>query len=431
MTAEIVIMNKLAVALAADSAATVLQGNGQKIFNTTNKLFTLSKYHPIGVMVYGGADINGVPWETVIKSYRQQIGTKAFTTVRECAKDFLEYVETRMFPPSSQENYFQFVVRTCFSQIRNRLDGEVKKVLDCNKVLSAEEIESLFEAQINKSLQEWNNCDFIGGYGEEYVLSTVALYSKILDEAYKVAFEKHKISEEAMEKLRMIPALSLAKKRFRNILSGVVVAGFGESELFPCYVEFNIEGVSNNKLKYVEVNTNSIGDQNEACIHPLAQKEVVIGFMEGVEPDLRDLFNVALSGIIKTYTEMVNKYLKELTSGSDGVLESELTRVGDEAIAELKKSINKKVRTSHVDPIIEAVRFLPKDELAAMAESLVNLTSFKRRISMGPETVGGPIDVAVISKGDGFVWIKRKHYFRPELNTHFFENYFRSDKEMS
>ncbi len=65
---------------------------------------------------------------------------------------------------------------------------------------------------------------------------------------------------------------------------------------------------------------------------------------------------------------------------------------------------------------------LPKDELAAMAEALVSLTSFKRKVTMESETVGGPIDVAVISKGDGFVWIKRKHYFDAELNPQFFSN---------
>ena len=48
---------------------------------------------------------------------------------------------------------------------------------------------------------------------------------------------------------------------------------------------------------------------------------------------------------------------------------------------------------------------------------------------MDAETVGGPIDVAVISKGDGFVWIKRKHYFKPELNPHFIKNYFREGGE--
>ncbi len=43
---------------------------------------------------------------------------------------------------------------------------------------------------------------------------------------------------------------------------------------------------------------------------------------------------------------------------------------------------------------------------------------------MEQETVSDPIDVAVISKGDGFVWIKRKHYFERELNQHFFANYY-------
>ena len=64
---------------------------------------------------------------------------------------------------------------------------------------------------------------------------------------------------------------------------------------------------------------------------------------------------------------------------------------------------------------------LPKEELAEMAETLVNLTSFKRRVTPSAETVGGPTDVAVISKGDGLVWIKRKHYFDPALNHRYFD----------
>ena len=59
-----------------------------------------------------------------------------------------------------------------------------------------------------------------------------------------------------------------------------------------------------------------------------------------------------------------------------------------------------------------------------MAESLVNLTCLRKKISMDDETVGGPIDVAVISKGDGLIWIKRKHYFQLDYNKHFFTNYF-------
>ena len=47
------------------------------------------------------------------------------------------------------------------------------------------------------------------------------------------------------------------------------------------------------------------------------------------------------------------------------------------------------------------VEFMPKPELAKMAEALVNLTSIKRRVSRGMETVGGPIDVALISQSEG------------------------------
>ena len=47
--------------------------------------------------------------------------------------------------------------------------------------------------------------------------------------------------------------------------------------------------------------------------------------------------------------------------------------------------------------------------------------SLKERVTEPTESVSGPIDVAAISKHDGFVWIERKHYFRPELNPRFFQ----------
>jgi len=77
----------------------------------------------------------------------------------------------------------------------------------------------------------------------------------------------------------------------------------------------------------------------------------------------------------------------------------------------------------HVIPAVNGIEHLSKQELAEVAESLVNLASLKKRVSIGDDTVGGPVDSAVISKGDGFVWINRKHYFKPSLNPHFFSRY--------
>ena len=82
-------------------------------------------------------------------------------------------------------------------------------------------------------------------------------------------------------------------------------------------------------------------------------------------------------------------------------------------IVELKKDFKK--------PIIGSIGALPKEELANMSESLIHITSLKRKVDSNLETVGGDIDVAIITKGDGFIWKKRKHYFDAELNPQFFE----------
>jgi hypothetical protein len=67
---------------------------------------------------------------------------------------------------------------------------------------------------------------------------------------------------------------------------------------------------------------------------------------------------------------------------------------------------------------------LEKEDLADFAESLISITSVKRKMNLNEQnTVGGPIDVLVMSKGDGAIWMKRKHYFDPNLNPNFFNTY--------
>jgi hypothetical protein len=95
------------------------------------------------------------------------------------------------------------------------------------------------------------------------------------------------------------------------------------------------------------------------------------------------------------------------------------------ALKSVREQLQKIASDSFSQPIMQMVSLLPKDELPHLAESLVALTSLKRHVSRDAETVGGPIDVCLISKGDGFIWIKRKHYFKPELNPQFAHNYMR------
>ncbi len=47
------------------------------------------------------------------------------------------------------------------------------------------------------------------------------------------------------------------------------------------------------------------------------------------------------------------------------------------------------------------------------------LESLKEKVTRRTQSVGGPVDVAIITKAEGLVWIKRKLYFEPNLNHRF------------
>jgi hypothetical protein len=79
------------------------------------------------------------------------------------------------------------------------------------------------------------------------------------------------------------------------------------------------------------------------------------------------------------------------------------------------------IETSAAKPIRDMISAMPKQELSKLADSLIELTSLKRKVTRGQETVGGEVDVAIISKAEGFVWTKRKHYFPADLNPRFFQ----------
>ena len=111
MTAEVALLNKTAVALAADSAMTLASG---KIY-PAQKLFALTKHHPVGVMVYNNANFMGVPWETLIKMYRRALGKESHSTVEKYLKDFLRFLT--MPPFATQEHELSNIVQIAQSLV--------------------------------------------------------------------------------------------------------------------------------------------------------------------------------------------------------------------------------------------------------------------------------------------------------------------------
>lgn len=423
MTAEVVILNREAVAIAADSAATVA-GRGPKIYNTANKLFALSTVEPVAVMIYGAGTFGPIPWETVVKEYRRAAGTRTFGTVAEYAADFIDHLAglTQHVTRDEQLERVEMTARWELEMIRAVVEGEVLEAEAAGVDLDESTVIERILAEIDATIELLARGTFVKGLSAAIVGREIGNVVADWPDFVAAAFRDLPIDPRIVRRARVLVRTSLRLADRSPGSGGVVVAGFGESEIFPALSHYHLDGVVANRVRVNPSSHVRIDGDQSAGIYPFAQEDMVATFMDGVHPG----FLMALDGFVdETVALFIERFCglveNSLPTAVYEQLQEEMQEARGWVTEHFGNGLAKFLERNNSGPVMSVVEVLPKEELAEMAEALVNLTSFKRRVTPGAETVGGPIDVAVISKGDGLVWIKRKHYFDPELNHRYFD----------
>jgi hypothetical protein len=427
MTAEIALLNKKAVAMASDSAVTIRNSNvAPKIYTSVNKLFQLSKYHPVGVMIFGSAEFMGFPWEVIIKEYRKKLGNKQFSTIKDYGNNFISFLTNNdLFEIESQNSAVRYRSFSFLKYFKNNIDEKIKISLKSKECISESDVIKLFRNEIKSTLEKFTKKKFILGFTSHDIEVILKKYKRSFNETIKKIFDKVPFSNIDRARIRKLLAILHTKDIFSDSFSGVVISGFGKKEIFPAIIEYNFDLVVNNKPKYRKRKEDSITHTKTAIISPFAQSEMVHLFVGGIDPNYDQYISNYFQQILKRLPEELVKIIPEIDKGQEKTLLDKLQNAYNILYEDIIRETSEYKQTHHVNPVLETVDSLPQIELGEMAEALVSLTSFKRKMSLESETVGGPIDVALITKGDGFVWIKRKHYFSPELNHHFFDNYYK------
>ena len=423
MTAEVAVMNKTAVALAADSAVTVTSSGGKKIYKTVDKLFMLSECEPVGIMIYGNGELMGIPWETIIKMHTKKLKNSKFNTLREYAEQFIESLDNGnpLFPEEEQSSYIIGAIISIFAAMKEEINDEVDKVVEEEGEITKRRYQKITSTTITKYHSALKAAEKLDSLHENHTEEIIIKYQKEIQAAREYIFEKLpiKITENLDKKLTEIGGSLFSKDLFSpSLVSGIVIAGFGDNEIFPSLISYLVEGVANDRLKYKESGSNQINRENTGAIIPFAQKEMIYTFVQGVHPLYQAALDNYLDELFKDYPTHIVDSLEGLTEAEEKKLIKKLKKVGDKLLDTCKENMVDYGLENHIYPIINSVAVLPKEELAVVAESLINLSSWRKRVFMEDETVGEPIDVAVISKGDGFVWIKQKQYFDKTLNPH-------------
>ncbi|MCZ7625488.1 MAG: hypothetical protein M5R38_06330 [Candidatus Methylomirabilis sp.] len=319
MTAQIAIMNKSAIALATDSAVTLgaaKAGGAAKVYQTVEKLFSLPKDHSVGIMISGNAEFMGVPWETIIKVYRGNLGQQSFARLEDYATHFIRFLEDQnpLFTEAQEEAHVRRAAQTIFVEhIRTEVDGLMESASESGIKLNKRMISDIVDRAILPNYQRWKAAPPLQGVPPDHGQSVAERHAAIFDEAIEDIFEDLPLSRVSRERLQKITSYMFSKESFHpDLTSGVVVAGFGEIEPFPSLLEFQVEATVNKRLKYAQNARLQISFETDGCIRPFAQDEMVALFMNGVDPDYQKELEIRHKELLANYRRRLLATVKPL-----------------------------------------------------------------------------------------------------------------------
>ena len=411
MTAEIAILNRTAVALAADSVVTLSGPRGRKTYDSAEKIFELSRSQPIALMIYNNAQHFNAPLEVVARNFRSTLVTTEFDRLEAVWPAFSQYLID--FPHTDADEldhlsqmvaveldklrviHFNFMFETVVRKRRprgERSEDRVRKAI----VARREEAEA---ALIEGYLENVTEDAFVDRYGPT------------IDSVANIALNSMELSVSLRQEIYGL-FWALVRSRLRtDAFTGFVFAGFGKSDLFPTLHSVEVDGVYFGKFRVIRSAVTDIDRGGDtAAVVPFAQTDMAERFIFGIDRSAEDALE-------KIMLSMVGDVLGARPRAFPAAVREQLR---DAARMRFQTALDQ-LKAQSEENLKGVVDHLSKKELADVAYSLVELTSRKRRYSSDPETVGGPIDVAILTRNEGFIWVRRKHYFDADLNPTFFK----------
>lgn len=179
--------------------------------------------------------------------------------------------------------------------------------------------------------------------------------------------------------------------------SELLFAGFGTHQLLPALTSRHIRvEPTEGKATFPKEGHWELTQHQTGLIRSAAQDEQVRLFLEGSDPDYLTVIRSALPSM--------DDLEPLITIDTDHEKAKKIV----EAIRERVTTYSNNYAESNRVQLERSTISLPVERLATIAESLVSLTGLWHETRLEVSTVGGPIDVATITRVNGLVWIKRK-----------------------
>lgn len=422
MTCEVMLMNLEGVALAADSAVTIIDGRGgHKISQRgVDKVFTLDESAPVGVMIYGLATFADFPWKTVLGAFRESRSSDGFDNAAACARSLVAFLAgldagrdggmaiTEKAEAVAFAEYVEgFVDRYATLLAHQGFDeGAGSPSPDmANAALRRLRDEILLDATyltegIIKPVADRRERPRTAEPSQRLASFLAEHLSPRMDRSLSRYFPKGGL-EAVKAPLMTLCAQSVLLEWLPPALpaTGLVIAGFGRKAHLPSYVNLHVLGAFAGALQY---RYDSAGGPSAGkapvVFESYAQDESIVAFRYGAHNRfMATAYDATTLALARVFEDMIG-----LIAAKDPSLAREAASIADRALLQtpaigLTMAMNE--RESHVartfGPLLDSASV---GVLAAHATKLVELSILEHELT-GSGAVGRPISVLKMEKG--------------------------------
>lgn len=427
MTTQVVLLNGLGIALASDSAVT----SGGKVLNTSEKVFELSTPHKVAVLASGRADLMGHPWEVLLSAWSETV-LQPLSSMNEYRNSLYSFLRSR-FPstPEMSEHEIDYFNSNYWNEEdgvfpASRKSLEAVLVPFYEELLPPEDLEVFMRAEWDEEFRDRMSA-----------LLTPEILSR-LDEEFQAVIDRRKARFEPADDISYAQSMIWVEKYWAHWDNLRPSDNFSSWPHIPnldrwvkelssvSLVHANYSGESN--INFVGYGANDLFPSASGVFFHGQFSGIIIKRFEGALESSAEPRHVtfgqddAINALTKGEDYLLTRTAVEATRQTLNDIYEQLSEATDEESQKTREYVRQSLETDTISdemkragnerrlkPFTKAIAMSPILDLAEFAAQLVGVQAASAAMTQENPSVGGFVDVAIITHRRGFEWIRHKH----------------------
>jgi hypothetical protein len=388
-------MNGFGVAIASDSAVTM--GDRSRTYDTADKIVGLPAPHRIAVLHSGYVEIGNVPYSVLLAEWSRQLPDKPLRTAEAYQRHFIDWLGNN--PDWFGEAFQRDLVYEILWERAERIGSVVKE---------SSEIEDFsLEELLGRWIKEVEALPRQNGITSSSAKKLLKNFDEMVTYIIDQNIPAEVLNDETRPRIAEYFAEFLACDYVFK--ASLVFCGYGEREVLPSWTRADFTGFMDDQLVWSPGDSFEFGaDSNPAFSIALpAQRTAIDQYLRGYEYPLIEMIpEAAIKGAHDFLTEALRE--TDLTDGQQDTVIQLLTKAEEKVSESVWEIVRNYSEENFLSKLRWAIAALPPGSLIDVARSLIEIQALRQTTTAQLNTVGGPIDVALISPDEGFRWVRHK-----------------------